>query len=373
MSAPRCGRTGACPSTQLTLVRNPRYDPQTDTKAAREKNPDRFVFALSGRGVETAKKVNAGALEDAYLYSSSKVLAGAAAEAEKGGRLRVNPMGTLYFLAMNLAKPPFDDVHVRRAMSWILDRAALRDEFGGSTAGAIAQHVLPDSMLGGEAAGSTPVASAGDHGNVAKAKGEMAKSKYATKAGVCVAKACKSVHYGSALALTATSYAPGQRVVPIVKENAARIGLTFVSRSREPDRPATNTPWVIFTYEWLGYFPDPANYVDTLLEGNRIAPRLNLNFSLLGLTPAQAARLGVRGAVKKVPSVDADIARCNALVGNTRLACYAKLDRKLTTEVVPWVPFLWRNRITILGRQVAKWVFDQASGMTAYAHVAVKD
>ena len=107
-------------------------------------------------------------------------------------------------------------------------------------------------------------------------------------------------------------------------------------------------------------------------RGAASRPDLNFNFSLVGLTPAQAKELGVKGAIKHVPSVDADIARCNALTGAARLGCYAKLDRKLTTEVVPWVPFLWRNRITILGPQVATWQFDQASGMTAYAHVGVK-
>jgi hypothetical protein len=73
-----------------------------------------------------------------------------------------------------------------------------------------------------------------------------------------------------------------------------------------------------------------------------------------------------------VPSVDGDIARCSRLAGDTRLDCYAQLDRKLSAQVVPWIPFLWRNRINILGPQVAKWGFDQAAGTTAYAHVAVK-
>ena len=36
------------------------------------------------------------------------------------------------------------------------------------------------------------------------------------------------------------------------------------------------------------------------------------------------------------------------------------------------IPFLWRNAITILGPQVAKWEFDQSTGTTAFAHVAVK-
>ena len=70
--------------------------------------------------------------------------------------------------------------------------------------------------------------------------------------------------------------------------------------------------------------------------------------------------------------MDADLARCGRVAGPGRVDCYARLDRKLSTELVPWIPFLWRNRITILGPQVARWAFDQSTGTTAYAHVAVK-
>ena len=35
-------------------------------------------------------------------------------------------------------------------------------------------------------------------------------------------------------------------------------------------------------------------------------------------------------------------------------------------------PILQRDRLTVLGRQVAKWVYDSSSENTAFAHVAVK-
>ena len=57
--------------TFLTLVRNPSYDTATDSKAARESVPDRFEFRV------------------------------------------------------NLTQPPFDDIHVRRAMNCVLDKSAM--------------------------------------------------------------------------------------------------------------------------------------------------------------------------------------------------------------------------------------------------------
>ena len=56
----------------------------------------------------------------------------------------------VHYLAMNLAAPPFDDVHVRRAVNWVLDRArhraqAMREE--RNQAFVVARHAIPDSLL----------------------------------------------------------------------------------------------------------------------------------------------------------------------------------------------------------------------------------
>ena len=73
-----------------------------------------------------------------------------------------------------------------------------------------------------------------------------------------------------------------------------------------------------------------------------------------------------------MPSVDDAIVRCDSLDGTARIACYASLDRVLSADIVPWIPLLWRNRIDAVGAQVAKWEFDQSTGMTSFAHVALK-
>ena len=360
--------------TQLSLVRNPSYDRRTDSTAARENNPDRFVFiadlqhrVLGQYVTEIARKLNAGELEDAYQPSFWPLIIGKYAKsAQQRGRLRVNSWGEALYITMNLTQPPFDDVHVRRAMNWIIDRAALRDTYGGPLAGPIAQHILPDELLDNQLKGFAPFETPGDRGNLARAKAEMAKSKYATKDGVCTAKACKGVRMRSA-----GPYAPSQRISPIVKADAAKIGVILINRGRPLETPASNNP-LVANAQWVKPWPDPASFMFPLFLGASISPTDNLNWSLAGITPAQAARLGVKGTVKGVPSVDADIRRCNALAGTDRTGCYAALDRKLTVGIAPVIPFLWRHSITILGPQVAKWAFDQSTGTTGFAHVAVK-
>ena len=40
-----------------------------------------------------------------------------------------------WYLTMNLTQPPFDDIHVRKAMNWIMDKHALVQAWGGPTIG----------------------------------------------------------------------------------------------------------------------------------------------------------------------------------------------------------------------------------------------
>ncbi len=364
---PISGLTG----TSLTLVRNPSYDPHADSRAARENNPDRFVFVVPGSAVVVANKLTAGELEDADLSASPKVLAPYMARAQKRGLLRINPSGIVFYTAMNLTQPPFDDVHIRKAFAWIVDRSALRDVFVTPAGGTVPEHAVPNDLLGNTLTRFAPFATPGDHGNLARARAEIAKSKYAHAGGVCTAGACKRIHAESAYGFGPESYAGSQRVQPAIEADAAKIGLTFVHRGIKPDQPGSNNP-IIFTMEWVKLLPDPANYLDIQLAGSLISRRENANVSLVGLSPALASSLRIKGRVTGVPSIDGDLARCNAQTGADRIACDAQVDRKVSSEIVPWVPFLARDRISILGPQVAKWGFDGALGFTAYAHVAVK-
>jgi peptide/nickel transport system substrate-binding protein len=365
----------------VTLVRNPQYDPRTDRKEARESNPDRFVFVVvPGRPAAAAVygRLAAGELEDAILSSSPKVLDRYADAARRRGRLHVNPADWLFYLSFNVTQPPFDDVHVRRAFSWLVGREELRAAWGGPAAGPIARHVVPDSLLGGRLRSFDPFPTPGDHGSLARAKAEMAQSRYPTRDGVCIASACKRVWLSSNcnddLVCGDIEYAAGQRMLTYLRPLVRRIGITFggrVAPGNDIRIPSFGIAMTASGY-WRGAYRDPSSFVEALFAGTSIQPRHNPNTSLLGITPAQARRLHVPGRIAGVPSVDADLARCRALSGLRRLDCYAALDRKLSEELVPFIPFLWRNRITILGPQVAKWDFDEAAGMTAFAHVAVR-
>ncbi len=356
--------------TTLTLVRNPNYNAKTDSRKARENLPDSFEFLVDTNLDDIYNKVAAGDLEDEFATASPKVFREYSTDPKKRSRLKVNISDGTYYITMNLTQPPFDDVHVRRAMNWVMDRNALRKGWGGPIAGQIAEHILPNSMLGGLLSGFHPYKTPGDRGSVAKARAEMKLSKYANSNGVCTAKECKGVLFISDVR------SADKAMLPVVQAGAKQIGITFTVRTVNGAYPvlqttSKNVP-ISHRPRWFKDYADPSTFIDPLFYGGNIIPSGNTNYALVGLKPSQAAQLGVKGNINNVPSIDKLAENCQTKIGSARIRCYANIDRVLTTEVVPWIPYMWPNTIDILGPTVATWTFDQSAGLTGLAHVSVK-
>ena len=157
----------------LDLVRNPAYNPATDSKAARENLPDEFTFTVNSNADDIYAKVGRGDIEEEVAGETPSVL-----RQYKGSpQLHTNDGDRTWYLTMNLTQAPFDDLHVRRAVNYVVNREALRKAWGGASAGAIATHIAPDAILGNKLKGYAPYGKDG-RGDLAKAKAEMKLSKY---------------------------------------------------------------------------------------------------------------------------------------------------------------------------------------------------
>lgn len=361
---------GFDPNTSLSLVRNPEYDPATDDTDARQSLPDGFRLTVDTNVDAIYAKIARGELEGEWASVPPKVLQEYARSDDLADRLKVNPADTVAYLTMNLTQPPFDDVHVRRAVNLALDKDGLRRSWGGPLKGEIATHILPDALLGGRLEDYDPYATPGSAGDVEAAKAELRLSRYdENQDGLCDDSACDGV-----VVLFAPAETP-RAMEPVVRQSLAELGIDVVVReSADPftalgivrkDIPASPLP------SWGKDFADPSTFM-VLFDSRSIIPTGNVNFSLVGLTPALAAKVGATGTVDGIPSVDGDIDRCAATLATPeRLDCYARLDRRLMETVVPWVPYLERSNVDIIGPSVAAWGYDQSTTVAAYGRVAV--
>jgi len=361
--------SGFDPETAMSLVRNPDYDPATDNPEARQSLPDGFRLTIDSNGADIFAKLAAGELEGEWASAPPKILKEYSESTDKSDRLKINDADAIAYVTLNLTQPPFDDIHVRKAVNLVMDKRGLQLAWGGALAGAIATHMFPDSITGDENVDFDPYPSEDSAGDVAAAKAEMAKSGYDTDGdGICDKPACNGVIDLSTGAGTPT------RLGPVVQQSLAKIGIDVkVKNEADPfttlqtpskDIPMSHLP------TWGKDYPNASTFA-FIFDSRRIMPEGNVNLSLVGITPAIAREVKVDGTVDGVPSVDSKLDACMALVGPPQVSCWAALDRTLMEDVVPWVPYLARTNVDVLGPAVTQYAYDQFSTTTGYAHVAV--
>jgi peptide/nickel transport system substrate-binding protein len=363
--------SGFDPDTSLVVVRNPDYDPATDTPDARENLPDSFEWRINSNVDDIYNKIAAGDIEDAVASEPPEVLREYSQDEELQPFLHVNAGDRTWYITMNLTQPPFDDIHVRKAVNLVMDKEGLRRAWGGPLFGEIANHIVPDSMLNETLADYVPYPSEGDAGDAAAAMEEMKQSKYDTdQDGICDAPECKDVLY-----LTATDRLR-QDMVPPTVASLEKIGITLNVRSVEdaytPIQTVNENIPISGRAGWGKDYPDASTFM-VLFDSRSTIPAGNVNYSLVGGTCEQLNGFeGWQGICEGIPSVDADIDACTAeLDPDARITCWGELDKKLMEEVVPWVPYLDASAVQITGPTVTQWDFDQFAGTIAYGHVAV--
>ena len=358
----------------ITLVRNPSWDPAND--GLRPAYPDRIEIELGGEDMELARRIDAGEL-DVTLGASSppEQVARYNADPNISGRVEHGTRDAEWFVPMNLAVPPFDDLHVRRAVNLAIDKSELvaiasRPPWGptGVTSGEVATHIAPDG-LEGDLLRDEPDPYPN---NLARAEDEMRQSAYDRNGdGRCDAPACRRV-----LALVYPPPGSGPGLGRAIRSDLARIGIDldlevaddFWGRTGDPtERIPISVGW-----GWGKTFPNASDWFSLLFtsEGlglSRKSP--GLNPTMLGASPAQLHGWGYQ--VTSVPSVDDNVQKCDALRGQLQTACWAQLDRKLSHVIVPWVPFFAIGRSQVVSGRVASFSFDQFDTEPALDRIAL--
>jgi peptide/nickel transport system substrate-binding protein len=282
---------------------------------------------------------------------------------------------------MNLMVPPFDDVHVRRAVNLVVDKAALLQATGGPTTGEVATTIEPPTVLP-DTADYDPYPSPDFAGDVAAAQAEMAQSRYDSDGdGSCDDASCENVLFVN------RNYEPWTLYSPIMQESLAQIGINI--RVRELDvstayttiQTMNNLVPIAINAGWGKDYASPYGFDFFLFNTAGIACEGLVNYSLVGITEELAGECGADTAAAyaaavdangEIPSVDADMEACVATPpGPEYNACWAALDTRLMEEIVPWVPYRWGSQNTVLADSVVAWSYDQSAGWTAYSRTAV--
>jgi peptide/nickel transport system substrate-binding protein len=369
----RGGKVAILGRESLRLVRNPSWDPRTDL--LRKAYPDRIELEMrgtpNGELQGNARRIDRDTLDvilDGGVPSSQ--LHRYQRSAHLRSRLHVNAESGVSYITMTLAVPPFDDLHIRRAVDLVLDRTALTrivNRFGSAELVTPTEHDLPDSVEGGLLADYEPYPLSGD---IAAAKAEMARSRYdRNHDGRCDVLACRRIVAYGAPPSTPAPY----RADALVRRDLAQVGVHLVIRhlSLQAGFPIVAQPSMrvalVLEAGWLVDYPDAASFAPALQRPSGAA---NDDLSLLGATAQQLRRWRYRE--RSVPSVDGKIAQCRALLGGVRERCWAELDQLLTERIVPWVPEGQFEFAAVTSAHVARYSFDQFALGPALDRIALK-
>jgi ABC-type transport system substrate-binding protein len=294
---------------------------------------------------------------------------------------------------MNLLAPPFDDVHVRRAVNFMLDRDGIRKAYGGDKRGDLATSVEPPTVLPQSTSIDPYNVAQNPNGNLQSAQDEMKQSSYdKNQNGVCDdGGACDNIVF------LGRSEAPWPEMNQVAMQSLQQIlpGLTLKETDTSTGYTTLqNMPKLIpisLVPGWGKDYNSPYGFDYYIFSSDGIfSCTAATNYSLLGITKEILAKIdpsgkecGVGAALDAyqakwgdVPDISKQINECVLEPDPDAVAqCYAdKVDTPLMNDIVPWAPWVWANNWTSVNPgSMTKYVYDGNAGWISYVNSSVNN
>jgi peptide/nickel transport system substrate-binding protein len=327
--------TGYTPGRLITLVRNPNWNPKTSWRPA---YADKILFKEGFDPTVGTKQILSGQADaNGDFPPPAAEIKAIESNSSQKSELEFTPTPGSRFVALNTQKGPFKNVHLRRAVAFILDKNAMRLTRGGPIDGKIATHFIsPDfGKSGFDQAGGfgfDPFKTANnDSGDVAKAAAELKKAGF------------KSGKYtGPQVTQVADNTPPGSNTAAVIANSLAKIGMKVKTISVQHAAMYTrfcgvpkNAPDICPNVGWIADFHEPQADLDANFDGTNILPANNVNWSQFN-----------------DPTVNKLMAQAKVeLNSEKRWADWGQID-KLITESAAAIPWIWEDSPTIYSTKV---------------------
>jgi peptide/nickel transport system substrate-binding protein len=269
--------------------------------------------------------------------------------ATRKDQLDIAPSQSIRFIALNSKLKPLDNVNVRRAITAVVDREALRLTRGGQTLGPVANHLIPPEMPGFQEAGGLQGAGydflANPRGDINLAKSYMRKAGYKD-----------GLYHGPPILVISDNQDPAAKTGQAFQSMITKLGFKLTFRQVQHadligkycGTPKQNVA-ICPTLAWGKDFFDSQSELDPILNGKNIVASGNANY-------AQADDPKLNAAMDKAETLTDATARARA---------WAAIDRQ-ATGLAFYVPWLWDNQINFASKNVngVKNEFNSAWDLT---------
>jgi peptide/nickel transport system substrate-binding protein len=368
------------PGRQVTLVRNPSWNRSTDP--LRPAYADRIIFYLAASAASAFADLDAGRADLVWGFDSTDNFVRAEIQRNPAvpeeldryqhdsnlGSLDRQPADSVRYISINEALPPLDDIHVRKAINLVIDKASVAALAGGPLFATPFGHLVPDSLEEGVLVPFDPYRTPGSQGDLEAAKAEMRLSRYdPDRDGICDGAVCRGI---LAFARSPEENPALAAIATAVAADLAKIGLGLDVRQMPHDAFFGTTPQQHVGLKiGIGFqkdYPNASEFFISLFAAASIGSPAN---QLLGATPEQLRSWGY--PVSRVPDVDPRIQYCISLIGPAQPACWATLDTYLMDEVVPMVPLFQSVNPDPIPSRLVHYSYDQAADAPAIDQIAL--
>ncbi|MCQ4080234.1 ABC transporter substrate-binding protein [Streptomyces sp. RB6PN25] len=334
----------------LILKRNPYWSTATDSQ--RKAYPD-TVDVLAGLDPSVInQRLSAGTGNDADAVTTDTnldpaELAQVSSDKQLASRVGTGHFGETYYLAFNPKVKPFDNIKVREAIAYAINRTSVVNAAGGSSLADPATTFLPDQA----AFGYTPYDPfpAGATGNPARAKELLKEAGYPNGLTVNLTHESDDADY------------KGPALATAVQDALKAAGITVKFTAVQDDNydntiDSTKTEPGFFLSGWGADWPSGAPFLAPIFDGRQIVTN-GSNFNSAQLND---------------PTVNATIDRINTLTDHAAAARqWGALDQQIGQEALD-VPLFHPIYKRLFGKNIRNVVIEDWDGRLDLAEAAVK-
>ena len=312
------------PNQTLVLKKNPNYN--ATALGARGKY-DTITIQMSVDPAQAGLQIRAGQMATYMDRLASADASSALQDSTLTGRVFQNTLPVTMYLFLNATVAPFDNVKVRQAVNYALNRDAILRVWGGPSQGSITNQILPPTMPGFQKLDLYP-----SGGDLEKAKALMAEAGVTGPVKLDLRTINDTPGYMEiAQAVQEQLKAVGIEVNILGSPNSTNYG--FIST------PANKIPMGIAA--WTQDYPDPDDFFLPLLDGTRITKTNNNDFASFS-DPAMSTRYAAMDAVSDPTQ---------------RAAGWNAIEKDTMTNFAPWAPLFNNNTVNLLAENVCGYVY----------------
>ena len=280
-------------------------------------------------------------------------------------QLTLTPAGGSRYVALNTAKPPFNNIDARKAVIAASNRLALLATRGGSLSGIVATHFIPPGIPGFQQAGGAAGPTGAAYDFIQHPAGDMALAEsYMKKAGYSSGKCSDRQGPGHCtITMVGVDTPPESDTALEVKAQLSLLGFKVQLHPLAKNTVYTkfcsvvsNEPNVCPNVGWIKDFNDGQAMIDVPFNGATVSgsPANNSNWPQLN-----------------DPTINNDLEQARLITDPiTRAAEYGKIDDLIVAQA-PAIPWDWDYEANVSSSNVLP-VINEFNALTDLAFTSTK-